>query len=47
MVAYARRLRGFGFMYREIADECEHRFGVRPPLFTVRSWTDQHSRVLG
>lgn len=39
MVEYARKLRGFGFFYREIVDEIRSKFRVTVPWITVRDWT--------
>jgi hypothetical protein len=45
MVEFARRLRGFGFFYREIAQELEHKFGRPVPWITVRDWCAHYYRM--
>lgn len=45
MVEYARRLRGYGFSYREIADECQHKFGFPVPWRTVADWVQYATRM--
>lgn len=47
MVEYARKLRSWGFFYREISEELEHRFGRRVPWLTVRDWVQYVIRVSG
>lgn len=44
MVEYARKLRGFGFFYREIADEIRSKFRVTVPWITIRDWTNLYYR---
>lgn len=46
-VEEARKMRKHQFSYREIAEALSEQYGGKVPLFTVRSWTDQHSRLLG
>lgn len=45
MVTYARKLRGFGFFYREIAEEILNKFKVKVPWITVRDWTNAYYRM--
>ena len=47
MVEYARKLRRYGFLYREISEELEHKFKRPVPWLTVRDWTVNACRMLG
>lgn len=47
MVECARKLRGFGFTYREISDELQHKYGRPVPWITVRDWVCFFYRMRG
>jgi hypothetical protein len=44
-VEEARKMRKHQFSYREIAEALSEQYGVKVPLFTVRSWIENHSRI--
>ena len=47
LIEYARKLRGYGFAYREISEELAFKFRQKVPLFTVRDWVQHWTRVSG
>lgn len=47
VVEYARRLRGFGFWYREISEEIEAKHGIQVPWISVRDWCVHWVRMAG
>lgn len=45
MVEYARKLRKYGYFYKEIAEEIQHKFKRAVPWITVRDWVCNYYRM--
>ncbi|MES2488536.1 MAG: hypothetical protein V4607_02005 [Pseudomonadota bacterium] len=47
MIEDARKMRGNGYFYKEIAAALEKEYGIKVPWITVRDWVNYYYRVMG